>query len=134
MTLNIKGREVIINANDYNLISQYKWHISSTGYAVWRGIKDGRKQTIRMHRLINNTPKDIDTDHINRNRLDNRRSNLRNCTPKENSSNSSRVLNQNGYWYDRSKGNWQVNGNNNHPKRRRFSSEKEAKEYVKTIL
>jgi hypothetical protein len=37
-----------------------------------------------MHRLINNTPDGLETDHINRNRLDNRRKNLKSVTYQEN--------------------------------------------------
>ena len=40
-----------------------------------------------MHRIINNTPDGFDTDHINRNQLDNRRSNLRTATHSQNGHN-----------------------------------------------
>ena len=41
-----------------------------------------------MHRLIIQAPKGLDTDHINGNRLDNRRKNLRICTHQQNIWNS----------------------------------------------
>ena len=48
-----------------------------------RGI-DGRRHTVRMHRFLLGAAGDLDIDHINRNRLDNRRANLRHCTRGEN--------------------------------------------------
>ena len=74
----------IIDAADAEWVSQWRWHLTNEGYAA-RGeyVGGGRsQQTVRcfkMHReLLGLTRSDKATvDHINRNRLDNRRCNLR---------------------------------------------------------
>ena len=40
-----------------------------------------------MHRIINQTPKEFDTDHKDRNRLNNQRNNLRPCNNSKNQMN-----------------------------------------------
>lgn len=47
------------------------------------------KQTIYLHREIAGTPVGLITDHVNGDRLDNRRANLRIATPSQNGANSS---------------------------------------------
>lgn len=74
----------------YHLVSEYKWYCSKRGYAERSPWADGKKQPIvKMHRLINNTPRGVLTDHINGDKLDNRCSNLRDATIFENTRNAS---------------------------------------------
>ena len=77
-----KGYSVIVDDADYAELSQYSWHHSAQGYAARRSGK-----IILMHRQILNSQPGQHTDHINRNRLDNRRSNLRICTLAQNNRN-----------------------------------------------
>ena len=80
----------IIDLSDYGLIKDYRWYMNPQGYAV---TKESRERTLRMHALIlsnieNNHGGKL-ADHINHNRLDNRRSNLRFVTRSVNSHNRS---------------------------------------------
>ena len=87
MDSNNKTYNVIIDEEDYNCIKQYSWHINK-GYVeatVWIG--NNKKTTIRLHRLIMNCPKDKEIDHTNRNKLDNRKSNLIICDRYKNCQN-----------------------------------------------
>lgn len=85
----------IIDDVDYKLISQSKWYVSKkagegVSYALTRIRRNSEMVTVYMHSLINRTPDGFDTDHINRNGLDNRRSNLRTTTRAQNSQNASK--------------------------------------------
>jgi len=93
-----KGQNAMVDDQDYEYINQWKWLCSSHGYAVrveylGGGRKNTKRQTIKMHRLIMDTPIDMETDHINGDRLDNRKENLRIVTRTENQHN--RKLNSN---------------------------------------
>ena len=80
------NKKVIVDNEDYETISKTKWRIDSDGYA--RG-----RQSVRMHRLIMNTPKGMETDHINEDKLDNRKCNLRICTQHQNQINRGKQKN-----------------------------------------
>ncbi len=76
----------IVDDDDFAFLNFWKWRFSNNGYAVRNSAMIGgvRGNIISMHRLIIGTPKDMQTDHMNGNRLDNRRSNLRVCTGNQN--------------------------------------------------
>lgn len=70
----------------------YHWRVyEDTGY-VYRQVTrpDGRLQNIRMHREIMGAPAGKDVDHVNGNRTDNRRKNLRVCSRSDNLKNKTR--------------------------------------------
>lgn len=87
-----QGKFAIVDDEDFEFLSQWNWYYLN-GYAV-RSFKGSK---ILMHRVINKTPDYLQTDHINRNRLDNRKINLRNATVSENQTNRLSLYNTTGY-------------------------------------
>lgn len=78
------GGFAIVDDADYLELSRFTWHITSHGYAGRINTKHAKPSSVLMHRQIIAPPADLVVDHINGNRLDNRRENLRVCTTKEN--------------------------------------------------
>ena len=76
-----KGMRASVDPSDLALLSRFKWYFGKNGYAVTAQGK------YYMHRLVNNTPPGMQTDHINGDKLDNRSSNLRTVTPTANGRN-----------------------------------------------
>lgn len=74
----------LVDQEDYEKLSQHKWYYRNDGYVA----KKDKKDTVYLHRFIMNTPKSMHTDHVNHNRLDNRKENLRICTREENMQNT----------------------------------------------
>lgn len=84
-----KGKVAIVDAEDYEYLNQWSWHLGMNGNYAVRGRLKGESgpQTICMHRVINQTPKGMETDHINHDPLDNRKCNLRSATKRQNGQN-----------------------------------------------
>lgn len=84
-----QGKTVMLSDDDFNELSKYKWAYSaSTGYAVRKGRKSKQEpRTVHMHRVILGAKSTEQVDHINGNKLDNRRSNLRIASIQKNSFN-----------------------------------------------
>lgn len=73
-----------VSPKDYERLSRSKWYVDDNGYAV-RESKQGR---VFMHRDVHGeTAEGMVVDHVNRDRLDNRRENLRVMTYVENANN-----------------------------------------------
>lgn len=79
-----KGLFAKIDDHNFEWLSQWKWCADDDGYAVRSDYSKGKKERIRMHRLITNCPLDLQVDHINGDRSDNQETNLRVCTVAEN--------------------------------------------------
>lgn len=77
-----KGKIALVDDEDFEFLSQWKWHATSHGYA-----KKSSFPRQYMHAIVNNTPTGKITDHINRNTLDNRKTNLRTVDKRINSIN-----------------------------------------------
>ena len=69
----------VIDAADADWVNQWSWRLTNKGYAARSVRIEGRPGSVRLHRaLLGLTRGDgMEGDHINRDRLDNRRSNLR---------------------------------------------------------
>lgn len=91
-----QGKVALVDAEDYERISQFKWNFNGR-YAKRTVLVDGKYITIMLHNFIMNTPEGMVVDHIDGNRLDNRKTNLRICTRLENSWNQKPRNNVSGY-------------------------------------
>lgn len=88
------NKEMLFDTEDFDLVDKTTCNINVYGYA--QGYLDGRMQII--HRAIMKAPKGLQVDHINGNRLDNRKSNLRLATSQINNHNNTVAK---GYTYDK---------------------------------
>lgn len=91
-----RGTVSVIDAPDAADVGKHLWHLDSVGYAT-RNIKTDDKRTLlRLHRFLLNPDPGYEVDHIDGDRLNNRRSNLRLCSRAENARNSKPQLTLNG--------------------------------------
>lgn len=81
-----KGRFALVDDEDYEVLSAFKWHVNSNGYALRSTRLNGVKRDIRMHRLLMGLAPDDDrlVDHIDGDPLNNQRANLRLATWSQN--------------------------------------------------
>ena len=120
-----QNKYALVDDNDFEELNKFKWHAlksENTFYPlrkIWD--KNTKKQTvIMMHRVIMETPKGKETDHIDRNALNNQRSNLRIVTHSQNQMNKGMSKNNtSGFkgvmWSKKSK-KWQANIRKNNKK------------------
>jgi hypothetical protein len=80
-----QGKFAIVDTDDYEWLSEHKWHVVAPG-KQYAGRKEGGR-TIYMHREIMKPPPGKIVDHIDGNGFHNRRRNMRNCTNQQNMQN-----------------------------------------------
>jgi hypothetical protein len=81
--------KTLLSVDDYEKVKDYKWYLSG-GY-----VKASNKTTIFMHRIIMNLNDPLlVVDHINHDKLDNRRENLRVVTRAANNQNRPKATNE----------------------------------------
>lgn len=73
----------LVSMCDLEKTKKYNWCLSSHGYVYCKK----EKSNIYLHRFIMDAKEDEIVDHASRNKLDNRRDNLRFCTKSQNSMN-----------------------------------------------
>ena len=94
-----QGKEAIVDDDMFEELNKHKWcYKKDGGYAVRSqyiklGVNKYTSKHIWMHRIINNTPDGMSTDHINMRKLDNRRCNLRSCNQSVNGINRGEPIN-----------------------------------------
>ncbi len=97
-----------VSPEDLHKVNAYKWHLHN-GYAVTDTMINSRRKVLLMHRFILGLEGGDRTDHINRDRLDNRRPNLRVANASQNAANALGLTNSRKSKYKgvyRKRGGW----------------------------
>lgn len=77
------NEKAICDIEDYGFVSAHRWRKNNSGYAMTYMNRTG----VFMHRHIMSCPRGYEVDHVNHNKFDNRRANLRIVTRKQNALN-----------------------------------------------
>jgi len=76
---------VFVDDIDFERLNQNTWRLGSNGYAQRTdNLSNGGAICILMHRFVMNCGDGYEIDHLNRNKLDNQKHNLRICNHSQN--------------------------------------------------
>jgi hypothetical protein len=112
-----QGLTALVDDEDYERISAFKWHTGSGGYArrnTRRAETNGAQKTVLMHRQVLGLAQGdaAGVDHVNGNKADNRKVNLRLCDQTGNNANSalreSSTSGFKGVSYHKQRNKWQA--------------------------
>jgi hypothetical protein len=94
-----QGIVTIVDDADFEYLNQFKWYLlkSNSNYYAIR-TKRPENKLIQLHRIVIQAKQGEIVDHINGNKLDNRKCNLRICTKSQNCQNRKiSKLNKSGF-------------------------------------
>src|ERR1700723_661167 len=107
ITLVVKNGTTLIDEDMLELVKKYNWYVCNTGYVK---ADFGHRGYVYLHRLVFHreiTKRIVDQlDHINRNKLDNQKENLRIISHRGNQLNRSTPVK--GYYYREARQAWVV--------------------------
>lgn len=107
-----QGKFAQVDDVDFDWLNQWKWYYLSSGYAARDVTINYKKTCILMHTVLAVALGFSSPDHKNRDRLDNRRSNLRPASRFQQLQNTRRRSdNTSGYkgvWWNASRNRWTV--------------------------
>lgn len=121
-----RNQVALIDDEDFDLINQHKWFSVSPRQKnyrhTWYAACKIQGRHVTMHNLLLNPPKGSVADHIDHNGLNNRRTNIRISTTRENSWNTNKHKNCTskfkGVSWNKEKSKWQaricINGRETH--------------------
>ena len=107
-----RGGVALVDDEDFERVNKQSWYQAIHGYATGSSAK-GEKR-IYLHRIILNAPKDFEVDHIDHNKLNCQKSNLRIVTGQQNHWNISKRGKKSKYKgvilfdYDNRKAKWKA--------------------------
>lgn len=111
--LTIGNTEIFFDIEDLPIINSRRWYVDKDGYLASSYIYNGCRCFAMFHRIVMNAKPGQIVDHINRNRADNRKNNLRCCSRFENNLNRGRRSTNKsgtiGVYYDDKRNKWIAN-------------------------
>jgi hypothetical protein len=74
----------LVDDENYEELSKYAWKLVGAGYLARNSGTGKKAKYFYLHKVIMPCPEGFEIDHINGNKLDNRKCNLRICSRQEN--------------------------------------------------
>lgn len=108
----------LFDLEDLSIIQNHVWYRDKDGYLVSCYYFNGRQRFVRFHRIVMHAQPGQFVDHINKDRSDNRKQNLRCCSRSENARNrgiySTNTSGITGVFYDKEREKWVASITYNH--------------------